>query len=276
MSKETKLAKKEAKAAKKAAAAEKAAQKAAAKAEKKHAKDYDKFVKAANKKNQKCANKSGFTPIVIPPIDEYQSKAEIKTAKANDKAYAAYVKKIEKKNAKAEKKCAKKGKPFVPIAIPDKDEVVLQENKKKKVFALILMILLIWAMIYFIIMWINYVAPVIPVVEEETTVSSIPDYEPYSNPHEITTTPDYSIADAKLFLKQVIHDNYKEIGYSSDVSNSEITYNNKTVEVNNAECYVFSCSGKTFAVSIKLSSCYVYENGKYEPLTFNKTNILFK
>lgn len=276
MSKETKLAKKEAKAQKKAAKAEKASQKAAAKAEKKHAKDYDKFVKDANKKNQKGANKSGFTPIVIPPIDEFQSKSEIKAAKANDKAYAAYVKKIEKKNAKAEKKCAKKGKPFVPIAIPEKDEVILQENKKKKVFGMIIMILLIWAMIYFIIMWINYVAPVLPVADEETTVAGVYDYEPYSNPHEITTTPDYSVADAKIFLKQVIHDNYKEIGYSSDVSNSEITYNNKTVMVNNSECYVFTCSGKTFAVSIKLSSCYVSENGKYKPLTFNSTNIIFK
>lgn len=276
MSKETKLEKKEAKAAKKAASAEKAAQKAAAKAEKKHAKDYNKFVKDTTKKNEKGANKPGFTPVVIPPIDEFQSKAELKAIKANDKAYAAYVKKIEKKNVKLEKKCAKKGQPFVPIAIPEKDEVILQENKKRKVFSLIVMILLIWAMIYFIVMWINYIAPVIPVDVPDDVPAQTAVYPAYENPHEITTTPDYSIADAKLFLKQVIHDNYSTIGYSSDVSNSEITYNNRTVEVNNAECYVFTCSGKTFAVPIKLSACYVYQNGKYEPLTFNDTNILFK
>lgn len=281
MSKETKLEKKEAKAAKKAAKAEAAAQKYAAKAEKKHAKDYDKFVKETNKSNAKGEKKAAakgvaFTPVAIPAIDEFQSKSELKAIKANDKAYAAMVKKIEKKNIKLEKKCQKKGKPFVPIAIPEKDEVIAQENKKKKIFIMILLILLIWAMIYFIVMWFQYVAPSKPVDSvEDTTAAAVYDYETYSNPHEITTTPDYSIADAKLLLKQVIHDNWSTIGYSSDVSNSSITYNNKTVNVNNADCYVFSCSGKTFAVSIKLSSCYVYENGKYEPLTFNDTNIVF-
>ncbi len=282
MSKESKLAKKEAKAAKKAAKAEKAAQKAAAKAAKKHAKDYDKFVKKTTKDNEKGAKKAAskgvdFTPAVIPAIDEYKSKSELKAIKANDKAYAAYVKKINKKNAKLEKKAAKKGKPFVPIAIPEKEEVVLTENKKKKIIKMIILILLIWVMIYFIIMWFRYV-PVFKPANDETTASDevkVYDYEAYSNPHEITTSPAYSIADAKLFLKQIIHDNYKVIGYSSDVSNSSITYNNKMVVVNNADCYVFSCSGKTFAVSTKLASCYVYENGKYEPLTFNDTDIIF-
>lgn len=283
MSKESKLEKKDAKVAKRAAKAEAAAQKSAVKAEKKHAKEYDKFVKETNKNNAKGEKKAAakgvaFTPVAIPAIDEFQSKSELKAIKANDKAYAAVVKKIEKKNAKLEKKCAKKGTPFVPIAIPEKDEVVAQENKKNKIFKMIILILLIWAMIYFIVMWFQYVAPSRPVdsPEEEPTAAASYDYETYSNPHEITTTPDYSIADAKLFLKQVIHDNWATIGYSSDVSNNSITYNNKTVNVNNAECYVFSCDGKTFAVSIKLASCYVYENGKYEPLTFNDTNIIFK
>ena len=103
MSKESKHAKKEAKAAKKAAKAEKAASKMAAKAEKKHSKDYNKFVKKATKKNNKKANKPGYAAIVIPPIDEYQSKSEIKLAKANDKAYAAYVKRLFFKPTKREK-----------------------------------------------------------------------------------------------------------------------------------------------------------------------------
>lgn len=275
MSKETKQAKKEAKAAKKSAKAEKAASKMAAKAEKKHSKDYNKFVKKATKKNNQKANKPGYTPIVIPPIDEYQSKSEIKLAKANDKAYASYVKKIEKKNAKMEAKCAKKGKPFVPLAIPEKDDVILQTNKSRKVWRMIIRILLIWLIIYFIVMWLMYSPVSLPAEIENTTAAASYDYEPYSNPHEITTTPDYTIAEAKVFLKQVIHDNWKNIGYSSDVSNDSITYNNKTIVVNNANCYVFTCSGKTYAVPIKLSGCYVVENGEYIPLTFDNVNYLF-
>lgn len=275
MSKESKHAKKEAKAAKKAAKAEKAASKMAAKAEKKHSKDYNKFVKKATKKNNKKANKPGYAAIVIPPIDEYQSKSEIKLAKANDKAYAAYVKKINKKNAKMEAKCAKKGKPFEPIPVPEKDEVVLQTNKKRKVWRMIIRILLIWLIVYFIIMWLMYSPAILPTDAEDTTAAASYDYEPYSNPHEITTTPDYTIAEAKVFLKQVIHDNWKNIGYSSDVSNDAITYNNKTIVVNNANCYVFSCAGKTYAIPIKLSGCYVLDNGEYKPLTFDNTNYLF-
>lgn len=275
MSKESKHAKKEAKAAKKAAKAEKAASKMAAKAEKKHSKDYNKFVKKATKKNNKKANKPGYAAIVIPPIDEYQSKSEIKLAKANDKAYVAYVKKINKKNTKMEAKCAKKGKPFEPIPIPEKDEVVLQTNKKRKVWRMIIRILLIWLIVYFIIMWLMYSPAILPTEAEDTTAAASYDYEPYSNPHEITTTPDYTIAEAKVFLKQVIHDNWKNIGYSSDVSNDAITYNNKTIVVNNANCYVFSCAGKTYAIPIKLSGCYVLDNGEYKPLTFDNTNYLF-
>lgn len=275
MSKESKHAKKEAKAAKKAAKAEKAASKMAAKAEKKHSKDYNKFVKKATKKNNKKANKPGYAAIVIPPIDEYQSKSEIKLAKANDKAYAAYVKKINKKNTKMEAKCAKKGKPFEPIPVPEKDEVVLQTNKKRKVWRMIIRILLIWLIVYFIIMWLMYSPAILPTEAEDTTAAASYDYEPYSNPHEITTTPDYTIAEAKVFLKQVIHDNWKNIGYSSDVSNDAITYNNKTIVVNNANCYVFSCAGKTYAIPIKLSGCYVLDNGEYKALTFDNTNYLF-
>lgn len=275
MSKESKQVKKEAKAAKKAAKAEKAASKMAAKAEKKHSKDYNKFVKKATKKNNKKADKPGYAAIVIPPIDEYQSKSEIKLAKANDKAYAAYVKKINKKNTKMEAKCAKKGKPFEPIPVPEKDEVVLQTNKKRKVWRMIIRILLIWLIVYFIIMWLMYSPAILPTEADDTTAAASYDYEPYSNPHEITTTPDYTIAEAKVFLKQVIHDNWKNIGYSSDVSNDAITYNNKTIVVNNANCYVFSCAGKTYAVPIKLSGCYVLDNGEYKPLTFDNTNYLF-
>ena len=275
MSKESKQVKKEAKAAKKAAKAEKAASKMAAKAEKKHSKDYNKFVKKATKKNNKKANKPGYAAIVIPPIDEYQSKSETKLAKANDKAYAAYVKKINKKNTKMEAKCAKKGKPFEPIPVPEKDEVVLQTNKKRKVWRMIIRILLIWLIVYFIIMWLMYSPAILPTEADDTTAAASYDYEPYSNPHEITTTPDYTIAEAKVFLKQVIHDNWKNIGYSSDVSNDAITYNNKTIVVNNANCYVFSCAGKTYAVPIKLSGCYVLDNGEYKPLTFDNTDYLF-
>jgi len=280
LSKASKIEKKEAKAAKKAANAQKAAQKSAAKAEKQHAKDYDKFVKQTTKANAKGEKKAAskgaaFTPAAIPSIDEFQSKAELKAIKANDKAYAAMVKKIEKKNVKLEKKCAKKGTPFVPLEIPAKDEVIAQSNKKAQVTKLIALILLLWLVIYFIVMWFTYVYPIKPVDKEETTEAVIPNYDPYSNPHEITTTPDYSIADAKLFLKQVIHDNWKTIGYSSDVSSSTISYSNKIVEVNNADCYVLTCSGKTFAVPVKLSACYLSENGKYVPLTFNDTDIIF-
>lgn len=280
MSKATKIEKKEAKAAKKVANAQKAAQKSAAKAEKQHAKDYNKFVKKTTKANAKGEKKAAskgvaFTAAAIPSIDEFQSKAELKAIKTNDKAYESMVKKIEKKNMKLEKKCAKKGTPFVPIEIPAKDEAIAVGNKKGKIAKLIILLLLLWLIIYFIVMWFTYVYPNKAVVEETTVPGEPAVYEPYSNPHEITTTPDYSIADAKLFLKQVIHDNWKTIGYSSDVSSSTISYSNKIVEVNNADCYVFTCSGKTFAVPVKLSACYVNENGKYVPLTFNDTDIIF-
>ena len=278
-----KLAKKEAKSEKKEAKAEKANAKYKAKAEKKHAKAYASFVKETEKKNAKLqakAQKDGkeFVPIAVPSVDEYQTKKEIKAEKATTKAYGKYVKKLEKKNATAEKKCAKKGKPFVPIPTPSQDEMAARpENKGGKIVLIVILILLIWFLIYFIVRFGAFVynpAQETTAAEEGTKVAQT--YDAYSNPHKITTTPDYSIADAKLLLKQTIHDNWQEVGYSADPSSSSISYNNKVVTVNGADCYVFSCSGKTFAVAVKLSAVYYAHNGEYQPLTFNNTNYLFK
>lgn len=83
-------------------------------------------------------------------------------------------------------------------------------------------------------------------------------YDAYSNPHKITTTPDYSIADAKALLKQTIHDNWQEVGYSADPSSSSISYNNKVVTVNGADCYVFSCSGKTLLWLLSCLLCTMH------------------
>ncbi|MDD6728576.1 MAG: hypothetical protein PUE08_05070 [Eubacteriales bacterium] len=280
-----KLAKKEAKLAKKEAKAEKANAKYKAKADKKHAKAYNSFVKETEKKNAKLQAKAAsdgkeFVPIAIPAIDDYMSKSEKKAAKSIDKAYAKYVKKIDKKNAKTEKKCAKKGKPFVPIQTPDKDEFAnsaANENKTGKIILMIILLLLIWALIYFMIMYINYeyIAPVS--VEETTTVGEVvpAEYETYSNVHEITTTPDYSTADARKLLQQTLHDNYRICGYSSDPSNGAITFKNSIQNVNGADCFMFTCGGKTFAVSVKLSAVYYCHDGEYEPLSFNNDNILF-
>lgn len=278
MSKESKIAKKEAK-------AEKSLAKAQAKADKKHGKDYAKFVKETEKKNQKAqaaAQKSGkeFVPIAVPSIDEYQSKSEIKNEKATQKAYAAYVKKLEKKNAKTEKKCAKKGKPFVPIAIPTYEEFAVSPantNKAGKIILMIILILLIWFLIYFMVIYSGYVynplQPETTVAEEES--KEMGTFETYSNPHQITTTPDYSIADAKLMLKQTLKDNWSDLGYDSDPSSNAISYNNKIVSVNGIDCYMFSASGKTFAVSVKLTACYYAHNGEYTPVGFNNTDVIF-
>ena len=281
-----KLAKNEAKTEKKEAKAEKANAKYKAKAEKKHAKAYASFVKDTEKKNAKLqakAQKDGkeFIPIAIPDADEFQSKKEIKAAKATTKAYGKYVKKLEKKNSKAEKKCVKKGKPFVPVQIPTEEEFANSstgsQNKAGKIILMIILLLLIWFLVYFIIMYINtaYTAPVV----EETTVteeSKAPAvYDLYSNPHEITTTPDYTVDEAKRLLKQTIHDNWKQIGYSSDVSSSAISFNNSVKTVNGADCYMFTCSGKQYAVAVKLSAVYVVNNGEYTPLSFANTEILF-
>ncbi|MCD7797237.1 MAG: hypothetical protein LUG95_06465 [Clostridiales bacterium] len=284
-----KLAKKEAKAAKKEAKVQKANAKYQAKAEKKHAKAYQSFVKDTEKKNAKLkqkAEKDGkdFVPIAIPAIDEFQTKKEIKAAKAQSKAYAKYVKKIQKKNAKTEKKCAKKGKPFVPIQIPTEEEFAASaanENKTGKIILMIILLLLIWLLIYFMIMYINY-EYIAPVSQEQTTISeeadalgSANEYPSYTNIHEITTTPDYSVADAKKLLQQTLKDNWKECGFSSDPSNDTISFNNRTETVNSADCYIFTCGGKTFAVAVKLSAVYYCHDGEYTPLSFNNTDILF-
>ncbi|MCH5321575.1 MAG: hypothetical protein J1E36_07405 [Eubacterium sp.] len=281
----TKLAKKEAKLEKKNAKAQAAAAKAKAKADKQHEKDYQKFVKDTEKKNEKLkaeAAKGGkdYTPIAIPAIDDFKSKSEAKAEKAAVAAYAKYVKKLEKKNAAAEKKAAKKGKPFVPIAIPTEEEFVATaaaNNKKAgKIILMIILILLIWFLIYFLIMFLGFDYNPFkgePVTEETTKVAQV--YESYSNPHEITTTPDYSMADAKLYLKQVLSDNWPDLGYSSDPSSSSISYNNRIETINGADCYMFTCGGKTYAVSVKLSAAYYCHDGKYTPLTFNNTNYLF-
>ncbi len=277
-----KLAKKEAKQEKKNVKAEAAVAKAKAKAEKKHAKDYEKFVKDTDKKNQQLQAKAAkdgkeFTPIAIPAIEEFKSKGELKAEKATAKAYAAYIKKIEKKNAKTEKKCAKKGQPFVPIAIPTEEEfaaTAVNGNKAGKIFMMIILVLLIWFLVYFMIMFISYqYQPRVPDVTETEGGSKVAaTYETYSNPHEITTTPDYSIADAKLYLKQTLKDNWSDLGYSSDPSNSSISYNNRIEKINGADCYMFTCGGKTFAVSVKLSAAYYCHNGEYSPLSFNNTD----
>ncbi|MCC8072681.1 MAG: hypothetical protein LIO62_00930 [Clostridiales bacterium] len=279
-----KIEKKEAKLAKKEAKTEKQIAKAQAKADKKHKKDYDKFVKDTEKKNAKLQQKATsdgkeFVPIAIPAIDEYQTKSEIKTAKATHKAYLKYVKKIDKKNAKMEKKCAKKGKPFVPIQVPDEEEFAnstANENKAGKIILMIILLLLIWFLIYFMIMYINY-QYVAPVADETTTSSAgaAAEYETYSNPHEITTTPNYSIADAKRLLQQTLRDNWSDCGYSSDPSSGSISFNNSIETINSAECYMFTCGGKTFAVAINLSAVYYCHNGEYTPLSFNNTDILF-
>lgn len=280
-----KLAKKEAKQEKKNLKAEAALAKANAKAEKKHAKDYQKFVNDTNKKNQKLQAKAAndgkdFTPIAIPSIDEFQTKGEIKAAKATEKAYAKYIKKIEKKNAKSEKKCAKKGKPFVPIAIPTKEEFAVSAagSKPGKIVWTIILLILIVILVYFMAMFISYNYERKNIAPDETTTSSqgtAASYDEYTNPHEITTTPDYSVADAKRYLKQTLSDNWADLGFSSDPSNNAISYNNRVENINGADCFMFTCDGKTFAVAVKLSAAYYCHNGEYTPLSFNNTEYLW-
>lgn len=278
-----KLQKKEAKQAKKEAKIQKANDKAAANAEKKHAKAYESYVKDTEKKNAKLQAKAAsegkeFVPVAIPPIDEFQTKSEIKAEKSMQKAYAKYVKKLEKKNAKAEKKCAKKGKPFVPIAIPSYEEFATttdQGSNTKRIILMVILLFLIWFLIYFAYMYYTYdYSPKL----EDTTVAEEGEpavYEPYSNPHEITTTPNYSVADAKLYLQQTLKDNWNKMGLSSDPSNS-ISYNGNIQVINGADCYMFSAGGRTYAVAVKLSACYYCHDGQYDPLVFDNTDLLFK
>lgn len=206
------------------------------------------------------------------------AKKAAKLEKSQAAAYAKLVKKIDKKNAKAEKKANKKGKPFVPTPVPTQEEAfaaAANGGKAKKIVLMIILILLIWFLIYFIVMWFQYVAPPYQNPGEETTSSEAAEYERYSNPHEITTTPDYSVSEAKVLLKQVLHDTWKDLGYSSDPSSGSINYTSNIVNVNNADCYVFTASGKTYAVAVKLSSVYLYQNGQYTPVTFRHTDIIF-
>ena len=206
------------------------------------------------------------------------AKKAAKVEKNQSAAYAKLVKKIDKKNAKAEKKANKKGKPFVPTPVPTQEEAFAAAggSKAKKVILLIILILLIWYLIYFLVMWFQYTPPIKSA--EETTAASdeIGEYDRYENPHKITTTPDYSVAQAKALLKQVLHDNWKQLGYWGDPSSGSINYTSRIVNINHSDCYVFSAGGRNYAVSIKLSSVYVYQGGKYVPITFKNTNYLFK
>lgn len=209
-----------------------------------------------------------------------EQKAAKKAAKLEKKQtadYAKLVKKIDKKNAKLEKKANKKGKPFVPVAVPTQEEAFAASkgSKPKKIILMIILILLIWYLIYFLVMWFSYVAPVKGPADDDGSSSTPATYERYSNPHEITTTPDYSVSEAKALLKQVLHDNWKVLGYSSDPSSGSINYTSNIVNVNNQDCYVFTAGSKTYAVSVKLSAVYLSENGTYTPITFEETNYLF-
>ena len=205
-----------------------------------------------------------------------QKKAE-KLEKKQAAAYAKLVKDIEKKNAKLEKKANKKNKPFVPIAIPTQEEAFANQksNKAGNIVKLIVLLLLICYIIYFLIMWFQYVAPTKKAeLPEEDTPSAAAEYDRYVNEHEITTTPDYPVSDAKALLKQVLKDNYSTMGYSSDPSESAINYTGSIKTVNNEDCYEFSASGKTFEVAINLSAVYLNDGGNFVPYTFHGTENL--
>lgn len=201
------------------------------------------------------------------------AKKAAKLEKSQAKQYESLVKSIEKKNAKAEKKAAKKGKPFVPAPIPTQEEAfaATNESTKKKIAKLIILILLIWLLVYFLVMWFTYVAPI---KDAEDGPSVTQEYERYENQHVITTTPDYTVAEAKALLQQVLHDNWRDLGYNSDPSSGSINYTSNIITVNNGDCYVFSASGKTYAVSVKLAAVYQSDNGEYKPVTFHGTAML--
>lgn len=212
-------------------------------------------------------------------IEKKEQKAAKKAAKLEKKQakdYAKLVAVINKKNAKAEKKANKKGKPFVPTPIPTQEEAfaaTASQSTGKKVTTLVILILLIWLVVYFLVMWFTYVAPAKNVVEEEAPPSVAQEYDRYVNTHESTTTKTYSVSEAKTFLKQVLHDNWRTIGYSSDPSSAAID-SNGNVKVNNTDCYAFSASGKSYAVARNLSAAYVKDGSEYKPLTFHATDYL--
>lgn len=205
------------------------------------------------------------------------AKKQAKEAKQQAKSYDKLVKKINKDNLKAEKKANKKNKPFVPVAIPTMEEAFATTytgKKWAKIVRLIILLALIAYVIFFLYMWFQYTAPAF-VSEETTTQAAEPAvYDRYDNQHEITTTPDYDVSYAQALLKQVLHDQYRDLGFSSDPSNGTISYSGAVENINNADCYILSAGGKTFAVSVKLQSVYVLENGEYAPLTFDNTDVL--
>lgn len=211
-----------------------------------------------------------------------EMKAEKKAAKLEKKqaaAYAKLVKKIEKKNVKLEKKATKKNKPFVPLVIPTQEEAFAnyKDSKGKNIAKMVVLLLLIAYLIYFLVMWFMYVAPPKQAQPGEDGPSEPAVYDRYVNEHEITTTPDYTVAEAKALLKQVLKDNYMSMGYTSDPSSNAINYTGSIKTVNNADCYEFSASGKTFDVAINLSAVYHNNNGNYVPYTFHGTeNLEFK
>lgn len=209
-----------------------------------------------------------------------EAKAAKKAAKAEKQhaaAYASLVKKIEKKNVKLEKKANKKGVPFVPIPIPAEDEPIKTGNKAGKIILTIVLVLLLWFLIYFIVMWIKYDVPtLVPLttVTEETEAEA-GEVSHYQNQHLITTTPTYSVEQCRLVLRQTIKDQWKDLGYSSDPSSGTISYLDRHTTVNGADCYVYSCSGVTYAVSTKISGIYYQSGSDWKPLTFNNTDLLF-
>lgn len=216
---------------------------------------------------------------VKEPSPKKAAKLEKKAAKLEKKqaaAYAKLVKKIEKKNVKLEKKATKKNKPFVPVAIPTQEEAFAnyKDSKGKNIAKMIILLLLIVYLIYFLVMWFTYVAPPKAAPEEDNGPSEPTVYERYENQHEVTATPDYTVAEAKALLKQVLKDNYKAMGYSSDPSANAINHTGAIKTVNNEDCYEFSASGKTFEVAINLSAVYHNNNGTYVPYTFHGTDNL--
>ncbi len=209
----------------------------------------------------------------IAKKEQNAAKKAAKLEKKQTKDYAKLVASINKKNAKAEKKAAKKGKPFVPVPIPTQEEAFAAagQSKGKNITKMIILILLIWILVYFLVMWFTYVAPVKDTEEPEPPVAT--EYERYSNPHEITTTKTYSVSEAKALLKQVLHDNWKTLGYSSDPSSAAINTSGNTT-VNGAQCYGFTAGGKTYAVAMNLSAVYEKTNEGYKPVTFHETEYL--
>ena len=230
-----------------------------------------------------CTYKEGTALSKEKKLAKKEAKAAKKASKLEKSqaaAYAKLVKKIDKKNAKAEKKANKKGKPFVPTPIPSQEEAFAAQSGGKvgKIILMIILCLLIVYLTYFLVMWFRFEAK--PYIDNSTTISEDEskapvEYDRYSNPHKITTTPDYSVSEAKVLLKQVLHDNWNKLGYSSDPSSGSINYTSNIVNVNNSDCYVFTAGSKTYAVSTKLSAVYVNQDGKYEPLTFHEDDILF-